>query len=57
MPEVCTLEALLAPAAHDDEPRPRIESHDSYVIGILLLAVAEGEQDAQLAFYGWRKWI
>jgi magnesium transporter len=39
------LEALLAPAVHDDEPRPRIESHDSYVIGILLLAVAEREQD------------
>jgi magnesium transporter len=39
------LDALLAPAQHDDEPRPRIDSHDTYVLGILLLAVAKKEED------------
>jgi len=39
------LDALLSPARHDDEPRPRIDSHDSYVLGILLLAVAKPEED------------
>ena len=33
------LQALLAPHEHDDEPRPRIDSHDDYVLGILLLPV------------------
>jgi magnesium transporter len=33
------LQALLAPHEHDDEPRPRIESHGDYVLGILLLPV------------------
>ena len=33
------MEALLAPHEHDDEPRPRIESHGDYVLGILLLPV------------------
>jgi magnesium transporter len=39
------LDALLAPARHDDEPRPRIDSHDSYVLGILLLAVVVSDED------------
>ena len=39
------LEALLAPHQHDDEPRPRIESHDDYVLGILLLPVEVVEED------------
>src|SRR5471030_3487921 len=34
------LAALLAPHEHSDEPRPRIESHDEYVLGIFLLPVA-----------------
>jgi magnesium transporter len=34
------LEALLAPHVHDDEPRPRIESHGDYILGILLVPVA-----------------
>jgi magnesium transporter len=39
------LAILRAPHVHDDEPRPRIESHGSYVIGILLVAVvAESKQ-------------
>jgi magnesium transporter len=39
------LELLLKPHVHDDEPRPRIESHDTYVIGILLIAVAVPSED------------
>ena len=39
------LEILTAPAQHGDEPRPRIDSHGNYVIGILLLAVAKPEED------------
>jgi magnesium transporter len=39
------LEALLAPHVHDDEPRPRIESHGDYVLGIFLLPVAVKQQD------------
>jgi magnesium transporter len=33
------LAALLAPHVHDDEPRPRVESHGDYVLGIFLLPV------------------
>ena len=39
------LAALLAPHVHSDEPRPRIESHDEYVLGIFLLPVAVTEED------------
>jgi len=39
------MEALLAPHEHDDEPRPRIESHGSYVLGILLLPVEVPSED------------
>jgi magnesium transporter len=39
------LDVLLAPAEHDDEPRPRIDSHDTYVLGILLLAVVVRNED------------
>jgi magnesium transporter len=39
------LELLLKPQVHDDEPRPRIESHDTYVIGVLLIAVAVPSED------------
>jgi magnesium transporter len=39
------LEILVAPAQHGDEPRPRIDAHDTYVIGVLLLAVAKPEED------------
>ena len=33
------MEALLAPHEHDDEPRPRIDTHGDYVLGILLLPI------------------
>jgi len=37
--------ALVAPHVHDDEPRPRIESHGDYVLGILLLPVEMTNED------------
>jgi magnesium transporter len=37
--------ALLAPVEHDDEPRPRIESHGNYILGVLLLPVAVPDQN------------
>jgi magnesium transporter len=39
------LQALLAPHEHDDEPRPRIESHGAYVLGILLLPIEVPKDD------------
>jgi len=39
------LAALLEPHVHDDEPRPRIESHGDYVLGVLLLPVEVTEED------------
>ena len=42
---VTALAALLAPHVHSDEPRPRIESHDEYVLGVFLLPVAVTEED------------
>jgi magnesium transporter len=39
------LEMLRTPFVHDDEPRPRIESHGDYIIGVLLVAVAVKEED------------
>jgi magnesium transporter len=37
---------LTAPAVHDDEPRPRLEGHDDYVFGVLLVPVCAREEDA-----------
>jgi magnesium transporter len=39
------LERLLAPAEHDDEPRPTLETHGSYVLGVLLVPVLVPEED------------
>jgi magnesium transporter len=39
------LEHLIAPALHDDEPRPRLEGHDHYVFGVFLLPIAVREED------------
>src|SRR5436189_4702472 len=39
------LEQLEAPARHDDEPRPKLESHGDYVFGVFLVAVAIREED------------
>ena len=39
------LDILLAPLVHDDEPRPRIESHGDYIVGLYLVPVAVPEED------------
>jgi magnesium transporter len=39
------LELLLAPARHDDEPRPRLEGHDDYVFGVFLVPICSREED------------
>jgi magnesium transporter len=39
------LAALLAPHVHDDEPRPRMESHGDYVLGVFLVPVAVTDED------------
>ena len=40
------VERLLAPPAHEDEPRPTLQGHGDYVFGVLLVAVAHREEDA-----------
>jgi len=39
------LNRLLAPATHEDEPRPTLEGHEGYVFGIFLVAVAVPDED------------
>jgi magnesium transporter len=39
------LKRLLAPARHEDEPRPTLEGHEGYVFGIFLIAVAVPDED------------
>lgn len=39
------LGALQAPHVHDDEPRPRLESHGDYVLGVFLVPVAVTAED------------
>lgn len=39
------LAALLAPHLHNDDPRPRIDSHGDYVLGIFLVPVAVRAED------------
>jgi magnesium transporter len=39
------IKQLLAPAAHDDEPRPTLQAHGDYVFGVFLIAVAVPEED------------
>ena len=39
------IERLLAPAEHDDEPRPTLQTHGDYVFGVFLVAVAVPEED------------
>jgi magnesium transporter len=43
------LEVLLAPHQHDDEPRPRLDSHGDYVLGVLLVPVVV-KQEARLYY-------
>jgi magnesium transporter len=39
------LDQLLAPAQHDDEPRPTLESHGNYVFGVFLVPVVDRDHD------------
>ena len=43
--EHTAFELLLAVAKHEDEPRPTLQSHGSYVFGIFLLARAATDED------------
>ena len=43
------VEHLLAPARHDDEPRPRLERQGDYLFGVLVVPVMVGE-DGPVAF-------
>ncbi|MFL6238097.1 MAG: hypothetical protein ACJ735_01200, partial [Actinomycetes bacterium] len=43
------LEQLLAEATHADEPRPKLEGHDDYIFGVLLVAVVVSDED--LVYY------
>ena len=39
------IEQLLAPARHEDEPRPTLQGHGDYVFGVFLVPVAVPEED------------
>ncbi|MFL5927606.1 MAG: hypothetical protein ACJ77E_11795, partial [Gaiellaceae bacterium] len=39
------LATLLAPHVHDDEPRPRLQSHGEYILGVFLVPVAVKSED------------
>ena len=39
------LDLVTTPFEHDDEPRPRIESHGDYIVGVLLVPVAVPAED------------
>src|SRR5512133_272810 len=39
------LELLLAPAQHDDEPRPTLQAHGDYIFGVFLIAIPVAEED------------
>jgi len=39
------LDILKAPLVHDDEPRPRLESHGTYIVGVLLVPVVVPDED------------
>jgi magnesium transporter len=43
------LARLVAPARHDDEPRPKLEGHGDYIFGVFLIPVVVPEED--LVFY------
>jgi magnesium transporter len=39
------MEQLLAPAQHEDEPRPKLEPHGDYVFGVLLVPVLDAAEE------------
>src|ERR1700751_1017626 len=44
--EATALGQLLAPAKHEDEPRPTLVGHGDYVFGVFLIAVSVPEEDS-----------
>ena len=44
-----SLEQLLAPARHEDDPRPKLEKHGDYIFGVFLIVVALQQDD--LVYY------
>ncbi len=42
-------EQLLLPARHEDDPRPKLETHGDYIFGVFLVAVVVPEED--LVYY------
>jgi magnesium transporter len=38
-------EQLVSPAKHDDEPRPKLEGHGSYIFGVFLVPVLVADED------------
>src|SRR3954447_9457073 len=43
--EESAIARMLAPPEHEDEPRPTLQGHGDYVFGVLLVAVAQKEED------------
>ena len=39
------VERILEPHTHEDEPRPTLASHGTYVFGVFVVAVDEPESD------------
>ncbi|MGI8777587.1 MAG: magnesium transporter CorA family protein [Acidimicrobiales bacterium] len=39
------VDKLLEPTVHDDEPRPKLENHGTYVLGVLLVPRAVADED------------
>jgi magnesium transporter len=39
------LELLLAPARHEDEPRPTLQAHGDYIFGVFLVAISVPEEN------------
>jgi magnesium transporter len=39
------IDALLEPTEHDDEPRPRLDSHGTYILGVFLVPVVRADAE------------
>jgi magnesium transporter len=44
--EETAIEQMLAPPQHEDEPRPTLQGHGTYVFGVFLVAVSVPEDDS-----------
>src|SRR5439155_12910487 len=45
------MDQLLAPVLHDDEPRPKLEGHDRYVLGVFLVPFCIQQKGADLVYF------